>query len=97
MPARLEGKVCVITGTASGIGASSARLFAAEGAKVVGIDLDGNEVVIEGDELLGRIFLHEIDHLDGVLMFDRMDRAARKAALKEYRENGPRNGAAHPL
>ncbi|HEV2790723.1 MAG TPA: SDR family oxidoreductase, partial [Solirubrobacterales bacterium] len=43
--ARLEGKVCVITGTASGIGAESARLFAAEGARVVGIDLaaDGAE------------------------------------------------------
>jgi len=40
---RLEGKVCVVTGTASGIGAESARLFAAEGAKVVGIDLDGEQ------------------------------------------------------
>jgi NAD(P)-dependent dehydrogenase (short-subunit alcohol dehydrogenase family) len=39
MAGRLEGKVCVVTGTASGIGAESARLFAAEGAKVVGIDL----------------------------------------------------------
>jgi NAD(P)-dependent dehydrogenase (short-subunit alcohol dehydrogenase family) len=39
MAGRLEDKVCVITGTASGIGAESARLFAAEGAKVVGIDL----------------------------------------------------------
>jgi NAD(P)-dependent dehydrogenase (short-subunit alcohol dehydrogenase family) len=39
MAGRLEGKVCVITGTASGIGAESARRFQAEGATVVGVDL----------------------------------------------------------
>jgi NAD(P)-dependent dehydrogenase (short-subunit alcohol dehydrogenase family) len=42
---RLEGKVCVVTGSASGIGAESARLFAAEGAHVVGIDLDAEGAV----------------------------------------------------
>jgi NAD(P)-dependent dehydrogenase (short-subunit alcohol dehydrogenase family) len=52
MAGRLEGKVCVITGTASGIGAESARLFAGQGARVVGIDLDPDaegELTIEAD------------------------------------------------
>jgi NAD(P)-dependent dehydrogenase (short-subunit alcohol dehydrogenase family) len=39
MGGRLEGKVCVITGAAGGIGAASAEAFAAEGARVVGVDL----------------------------------------------------------
>jgi len=36
---RLEGKVCVITGAAGGIGTATAEVFAREGARVVGIDV----------------------------------------------------------
>jgi NAD(P)-dependent dehydrogenase (short-subunit alcohol dehydrogenase family) len=52
MAGRLEGKVCVITGAASGIGAASARAFAAEGARVAGVDLAAGaegELTIEAD------------------------------------------------
>ena len=45
MPGRLAGKIAVITGTASGIGAESARLFEREGGTVVGIDLDAEQAV----------------------------------------------------
>jgi peptide deformylase len=55
---------------------------------VKGLDLEGNDVVLQGDELLGRIFLHEVDHLDGVLMLDRLDVDQRKAAMRELREQG---------
>jgi NAD(P)-dependent dehydrogenase (short-subunit alcohol dehydrogenase family) len=41
---RLENKICVITGAASGIGAETARLFQAEGATVVGVDLSPDSV-----------------------------------------------------
>jgi NAD(P)-dependent dehydrogenase (short-subunit alcohol dehydrogenase family) len=42
--ARLEGKVCVITGVAGGIGGATAALFAREGARVVGVDLAEHSV-----------------------------------------------------
>jgi len=42
MAGRLEGKVCVITGAAGGIGAATAEAFAREGARVVGVDLHDN-------------------------------------------------------
>ena len=51
---------------------------------VRGVTLDGDEVEIEADEFLGRMFQHEIDHLNGVLMFDRMTPDQRKEALAEY-------------
>jgi len=44
---RLEGKVCIVTGAASGIGRASAQLFADEGATVVAADLDGTSYRVD--------------------------------------------------
>jgi peptide deformylase len=51
-----------------------------------GLDVEGNEIVVEGDEQLGRVFLHEVDHLDGILLLDRLDPDVRKQALRALRE-----------
>jgi len=51
-----------------------------------GYDLDGNEVDLEADELEARLFQHEFDHLEGVLMTERLDADQRKEARKAVRE-----------
>jgi peptide deformylase len=56
-------------------------------AKVVGIDLDGNEVVLEGVGLLAQALQHETDHLDGKLFLDRLPRETRRVAMREIRES----------
>ena len=55
-------------------------------ARVVGEDLDGNEVVVEGTELMARCLQHEVDHLDGHLYLDRLERSVRKQAMRAIRE-----------
>jgi peptide deformylase len=51
-----------------------------------GIDLDGNELEIEADELFGRLIQHEIDHLNGKLMLEYLDPDQLKEAKKTLRE-----------
>ncbi len=55
-------------------------------ARAKAIDLDGNEIEYAGDGLLGRVLQHEIDHLDGKLLLDRLDRRERRQALRELRD-----------
>lgn len=40
--------------------------------KVKAQDINGNEFIEEGEELLARAFCHEIDHLNGVLFIDKI-------------------------
>ena len=52
---------------------------------LTGHDLDGNEISIEADEYLARVLQHELDHLDGILLLERLDPDQRKQALRELR------------
>ncbi len=47
-----------------------------------GKNMYGEDVVIEGSELLARCIQHETDHLDGILFVDRLDTETRKLAMK---------------
>jgi peptide deformylase len=53
---------------------------------IVGLDLDGNDVDLELDEYEARVFQHEFDHLEGVLLLEHLDADTRRDALKILRE-----------
>lgn len=53
---------------------------------VTGIDLDGNYVSFEADELFARLVQHELDHLNGVLLLDHLEPEQRKEAKKAVRK-----------
>jgi peptide deformylase len=49
-------------------------------------DIEGNELRVEAEGLEARVIQHEIDHLDGILILDRIPREQRKQAMREMRE-----------
>ena len=55
-------------------------------ARVVGVDVDGEPLLLEASGLEARVLQHEIDHLDGVLILDRTPRDQRKGAMRALRE-----------
>ncbi|GAA2537002.1 peptide deformylase [Microbacterium mitrae] len=56
-------------------------------ARVEGIDLDGNRVVLEGTGLMAQALQHETDHLDGMVYLRRLTPEDRKVAMKQVRES----------
>ena len=56
-------------------------------ARATGIDLDGNEIEVSGTGVMAQALQHETDHLDGLLYLDRLDKPARREAMKQVRES----------
>jgi peptide deformylase len=55
-------------------------------ARVRALDLDGKPVEYAGDGVLGRVLQHEIGHLQGGLLIDELEKAVKKQALKNLRD-----------
>ena len=73
MAGRLDGKVCVITGAAGGIGAATAEAFAREGARVVGVDLNDSSpgdlalaVDVTDEDAVRDLYTRVHDELGGI-------------------------------
>lgn len=54
-------------------------------ARAVGIDLDGNEVVLDGDGVLAQAIQHEVGHLDGTLYIEGLEPEVKREAMREIR------------
>ena len=52
---------------------------------LIGLDLDGNEISIEADEYEARVYQHEVDHLDGILLVEHLDDEQRREAMRILR------------
>jgi peptide deformylase len=52
---------------------------------LTGVDLDGKPISIEADELEARVFQHEVDHLDGTLLIERLGPDQRREAMRVLR------------
>ena len=53
---------------------------------VEGMDPEGAPLRVEASGLLSRVLQHEVDHLDGVLFFDRISPLKRRMLLRKYRK-----------
>lgn len=57
-------------------------------ARVTGTDLEGQQVVVEGDGVLARCLQHETDHLDGLLYVDRLTGPFKREAREAAKDRG---------
>jgi peptide deformylase len=82
----LDGETDVREEGCLSLPAVTAQVRRPASATVTALDLQGGEFTLRDDGLLARVWQHEVDHLDGVLIIDKMtpmDRIANRKPLKE--------------
>jgi len=58
---------------------------------IKGIDLDGNEKIIEAEDLLARVFCHEIDHVNGKLFIEHLSPLKKNLIRKKLKKQKDKN------
>jgi len=59
--------------------------------RIKGLDLEGRETSVEGEDMLARALCHEIDHLDGKLFIERLSPLKRALVKKKIRKQREAN------
>lgn len=72
-----------------------APVVRADWVKVRALNGDGAPLVLEASGLLARVIQHEIDHLDGILFIDRLDKVARDRIKRKIKKEGLPDEAPH--
>jgi len=86
-----EGTICSEEGCLSvpGITEKVTRPYK---VRVKGLDLEGREVVVEGEDILARALCHEIDHLEGMLFIERLSPLKRALIKKKFKKEEEKRG-----
>jgi len=64
-----------------------------EKVKVKGLNEKGEEVVVDAEGLLARAFQHEVDHLNGILIIDKVSRIKRELLTNKLRKEARERAA----
>jgi len=62
-----------------------AEILRPTAVRITALELDGNEFMLQSSEFMSRVWQHEFDHLEGVLIIDRMrplDKLANRRAIR---------------
>ena len=64
-----------------------AEIKRAKRIEIKGVDLKGKDLRIEAEDFLARAFQHELDHINGVLFWDKLSKVKRDSLKRKFKKN----------